>query len=180
MDRIVDLSAYLPTPFNRFKEYKKICSAENPEFQFLWRETDTLLDRTFLQSSDLIGIERFEAMMGIVPIKGDDVSSRRLRLVTKWMTARPFTYLKLQEILSGLCGNDGFGISLDGYNLTVRINLAVRNQEEIVYQMLQKIVPANISLSVTLLYNTWEMFNTKTWNQVATFSWENLKEGIIT
>lgn len=180
MDRTVNLRSYLPDTFSDFAEYRKIHSSEEPELSALWLETEKLLNRTFLDLTDSTGISRFESMMGIVPIEGDDIESRRLRLKTKWRTARPFTYTRLQEILGGLCGPDGYTVTLDGYDLTVKVNLAVRNQEEIVYQMLKNIVPANIELTVTLLYNTWDMFSVKTWNQVKTHTWEALKEGILT
>lgn len=180
MDRTVNLGSYLPDAFSGFAEYRKIHTAEEPELSALWLETENLLNSTFLEKADSAGISRFETMMGIVPIEGDDIESRRLRLQTKWMTARPFTYKRLQEILKGLCGPEGYEVALNGYELIVKVNLAVRNQEEIAYQMLQNIVPANIELTVTLLYNTWNMFSAKTWDQVKTHTWEALKEGILT
>lgn len=182
MDRIVNLSRYLPDEFADYQEYQKVFSAEEPELSGLWEITENLLKNSFLTQADSAGLSRFEDMLHIVPLEGDTIESRRMRLQTKWMTARPFTITKLHEILTNLCGVDGYEMTLDQseFALTVKVNLAVRNQEEIVYQALKDIVPANILLTVTLLYNTWSMFASETWGQVKTHTWEFIKEGILT
>ncbi len=179
MDRTVNLRGYLPEPFADLAEYRQIHAAEEPELNLLWQIPGALLDRSFIGTADETGISRFEKMLGIVPIDGDTVASRRLRLQTKWITAKPFTMKKLHQILTGLCGADGYALELDGFSMTVKVNLAVRTQIGIVTEMLRHIIPANIALTVTLLYNTWEMFESDTWNQVGEHTWAFLKEGVL-
>ena len=86
---------------------------------------------------------------------------------------------KLHEILTGLCTADGYEVTLAGFELTVKVSLGTRNQLDIVYKMLTQIVPANIKLTVTLLYNTWDMFGAQTWDQIKTLHWEDIKEGVL-
>lgn len=178
MARTVNLCEYLPKTFRSIREYNEIFKAENPKLQSVWNETVKLLSRTFIETADEAGIRRFEQMLGIVPIAGDDLESRRMRLRTIWIVARPFTMNKLHEILKGLCGENNYEITLDSFELTVKIALGTRNQIDIVSKMLTQIVPANIKLTVTLLYNTWDMFSSQTWNQIKTHDWEDIKEGV--
>ena len=45
-------------------------------------------------------------------------------------------------------------------------------------ETLERMLPYNMTFSVSLLYNTWGIAKTKTWGSVKTKTWQNLKEEV--
>lgn len=152
--RVINILDYLPDVIKETKEFDIIAIAENPEINNLWQNHKKVFDNQFISTLDEDGCTRWEKMLGLAASTMQTLETRRLQILIKINTSLPYTIRQLENILTGICGN-GYEIVTDytNYALTIFLNLSVRNQFNYVYEMLQKIVPANIVLTVSLKYN---------------------------
>lgn len=153
MVREVDLVSYLPHFVARYQETSTTLIAENPEFQAVWKAADRVLYNEFLATADEYGISRFEKLLGILPLSGDTLEARRLRVQSKWFLALPYTWRMLLQKLTILCHGE-FEVSvpaLGGYEIAIKIVLGPHTRTLLfdVLQLLEGFLPANLYYEVT-------------------------------
>ncbi len=146
MIRDVNLIEHLPPFLQEFREYNYITDAENPEFQLVSNESERIKNNQFIESSDLVGIAKFEKLLNIVPLVDDTLEARISRVLTRWNDAIPYTYRSLIERLEVLCGQGNYTIELrpNLYELDLKVYLPFSGQVNELEYMLSYIVPANI------------------------------------
>lgn len=159
MTREIDMATYYLPPFmQEYEEPVEALRAENPEFKELWKATDRILKNHFINTADEYGISRFEKILGIQALKSDTLEFRRAVVLSKWNPQIPPTMKGIKETLKLLCGSEeNFIIHYDNdtYNLSVKIALVRKEMREESYLLLKSLIPENINLEVTLLYNTY-------------------------
>lgn len=147
---------YLPPFLAEYREYKRL-------FSVLWGEIsenqnsilnriEELKNNAFISLTNLQGIQHWERMLEIIPNAGATLEDRRELVKTRMFGDRPYTYEKLCELLDKLLGPGQHHIEIEGYTITVLIELTVKNQFAAVAAMLEKIVPANMICVVGLRY----------------------------
>lgn len=176
MDR--KLIDYLPPVIAETSEMKSICDAEQPEISKLWDGIERVLNEQYLETMTEYGIGRMEKMLGIQPFDTDTMEDRRFRIKAVSNADLPYTRRKLMNMLENLCGND-YKLSLDGFNLTVKLGLGVKKQYNEVVKMLERVVPANIVITVDLLYNTYEMLSQYTHDELSAYTHGQLREEVF-
>lgn len=146
---------YLPHFMREFAEMKRIMDAEQSEVDDLWKSCDKALDEQFVATASEYGISRYENIHGIVPKATSTLDERRFTISTRMVEDTPYTMTSLKQKLESLCGEDGYSVALDAENcvLTVRIALTARSHYNDVCTMLEKVVPANMIIDVSLMYN---------------------------
>lgn len=144
--------AYLPPVLRQVLEFGWIMTAEQPEFDRLYRSLESLLDNQFFDTLDEVGVTRYEKLLGLTIRAGDTLETRRFRVKTKFNEHLPFTIRTLRQQLAALCGEDGYTLTLlhDQYRLLVQMDLAAKGNYETVWEMLERVVPANLALDLTL------------------------------
>lgn len=168
MNREINIIKYLPLFVQNYKEIEQIMISENPEIQFIENETQILKNNQFITTCDLLGIERFEKLLKIIPDESDNLQDRIKKALTRWNNTIPYTYRVLIDKLNFMCGEDSYLIypNFNEYEL----NIIIKNKallREIDF-MVSQIVPANIiatlqnnSTNAHNLY-TANILNTKT------------------
>lgn len=176
MDRL--LIHYLPDHSAEIKEMAAIMDAEQPEVETLWGEIDTSLADQFLTTATERGIARWEKMLSISPRATDTLDDRRFRVLAKVNEQLPFTKITLREQLTALCSERGFRFAIKHgeYRVEVRVELTARKMIDEVESLLRRVLPANLLIDLTLLYNQWENVKTRTWGAIKTKTWKALKE----
>ena len=103
------------------------------------------------------------------------MEERRLKILGIVTEQRPFTVRSLEKTLAVICGNDeskgpNYSVKLDANNyvLTVRVALTSKNVLSDVAKLLDRVVPSNLLIDLSLLYNK----N----NQLSKFTHEELKK----
>ena len=181
MDREINLIDYLPGVLREIKEFKALATAENPEAIKLWEELENVLDDQFVNESTLNGVKRWERILGIKALDTDVLSDRRFRILSRLNEQLPYTYRNLDAQLALLCGTDGYKLILDNsaYALTVKVALTAKKKFTEVGDLLNRVVPCNIVISLLLMYNQWIIFERYTWEQLEQYTWEQLREEVI-
>ena len=141
-----------------YTEVQEIMKAEQPELDFLWKACEDALADQFILDATEYGVGRWESMLSITPKDTDTLDERKFRILVRLNQELPYTMTKLKEALTTLCGADGFSIDLQANKYHIEIKLAIghhNNYLEVV-DLLTKMIPANMTQYVKLMYNSHE------------------------
>jgi hypothetical protein len=147
---------YLPPYMQEYTEMREIMNAEQPEFDSLWSACERVLADQFILDATEYGVMRWESMLKITPKGTDSLDVRKFRILTRLNQELPYTMTKLKEALTTLCGADGFSIDLqaDKYHIDVKLALGHHSSYQAVVDLLNKMIPANLTQYVKVMYNT--------------------------
>lgn len=181
MIREVDLKSYLPVYLLGYKELDNLLMAATPEVQRLEDATETFLNNQFILSTDKSGISRFEQMLKIIALDTDTLEERQFRVVSKWNQSIPYTKGTLKEKLTILCGEDGYKMDVDTENkvLMVRVELKSKKSLNDVGVLLENVVPYNMIINLSLLYNQHSTLSRFTHAQLSKFTHNQLRNEVL-
>ena len=180
MDR--QLIDYIPLILREIREMKVICTnSEQPEIERLWGEAENVFADQFILDATENGVKRWEVMLEIEPKGTDTLDERKFRILTRLNETEPYTITTLKQMLSSLCGQDGFFLTLHNneYLLVVRVALTARSNYNAVKTLLEGIVPANLILNLSLLYNQHELLAKYTHAQLAEYTHYQLRNEVL-
>lgn len=169
---------YLPEELKKYKEFIAIGDTVDKQFDKLETDKRRVLLNGFIMTLDDYGCTRWEKMLHLVRRDSDSLEDRRKRILIKFLNQLPYTEKRLREMLTSLCGEDGYHLEV---NITeecvrVKIELGRKNQFREVQKMLEDIVPLNLWLDVQLLYNTHRVLGGYTHRHLAKFTHRGLRE----
>lgn len=146
---------YLPHYMQEYLEIKSIMETEQPEINALWSAAEKAFADQYILDATEYGVMRWESMLEISPKTTDTLDERKFRILTRLNQELPYTLTRLKEILTTLCGVDGFVIDLQAHRYHIEIKLAVGNHNNYgeVERILNTMIPANMTKYVTLMYN---------------------------
>lgn len=181
MDREINLLEYLPGVLREVKELKALTAAENTETVKLWEELENVLDDQFVNEFTLNGVKRWERILGIKALDTDTLSDRKFRILSRLNEQLPYTYKNLDAQLALLCGANGYKLILDNsaYALTVKVALTAKKKFTEVGNLLDRVVPCNIVISLLLMYNQHKTIQQFTHRQLKEFTHKQLREDVI-
>lgn len=150
MVREVDPEGFLPEFVREYREIKEILHAEKPELQIMADTVDRVRDCVFILYCGEYEIGRFERMMGVFPTMDDTLEERQARILIRWNEAPPYTPASLKEKLAAICGEGNYSVDIhyDEYRLEIAVTLTRAGQVDELERLLQRIVPANMVISV--------------------------------
>lgn len=176
------LIEYLPDFLRSVREYKAILTdAIEPEVVELFQTIENALNDQFIETAGEYGISRWEKMLKIVPKSTQTLDDRRFTILTKMNEQPPFTMNALKQKLENLCGKDGYSVEVDveKYILKVRIALKSRNAFDDVCVMLERVVPSNMIIDVSLMYNQHKAFMQYTNDQLTAYTHHQLRNEVM-
>ena len=178
---MMQVQEYWPQVIKEYREFEKISTAENPELESIWQEIGNVLDDQFIRTATVNGIARREKMLHITPFADDTLESRRFRVQALWNERLPYTYRVLVNKLDNLCGEDGYVISLNAgaYTLDIKIELTMKRMFDEVTKVVRQMVPANLVITVELMYNQHSKLAQYTHNQLSAFTHNQLRNEVI-
>ena len=147
---------YLPHYMQEYMEIKEIMKAEQPEIDALWSSVENAFADQYILDATEYGVMRWESMLDISPKDTDTLDERKFRILTRLNQELPYTLTKLKEALTTLCGADGFSINLQAahYHIEIKLALGHHNNYQEVVGLLNKMIPANLTQYIKLMYNT--------------------------
>ncbi len=178
---MIDIKEYWPPIIRELKEFRKIAEIENPELEKLWQEIENIVDDQFIETATERGIARREKILGVVPFADDTLESRRFRVRGLWNEKLPYTYRVLLEKLENLCGADGYTISLntEEYSLDIKIELTKKRMFDAVSEIVKRMIPANIDITIELRYNQHSTLNQFKHSYLQSYTHSNLRNEVI-
>ncbi len=181
MDREINVLNYLPEFLTEFREFRELAAAENPELLSLWNTLEAVLNDQFIAASTENGIKRWETILEIFPKGSDTLDVRRFRILARLNAKLPYTKRTLEQQLAVLCGEAGYSVEVrnDEYTLKVRVELTAKGKLDEVNSLLGSIVPANMIIDLSLLYNTHAKLSRYTYAQLAANTHNKLRNEVL-
>lgn len=155
MIRKVQLLDYIPDFLKDCIEMKAVQEAIQPEIQYMEDETERILGNTYILNTDERGIKVFENLLKTQALDNDTLDNRQFRVLSKWNRYVPYTKVTLKRMLQILCGEDGYTVDIiqAEKRLIVRVSLRSRKNYDEVARMLEEMVPQDMVIDLSLLYN---------------------------
>ena len=146
-----DLRWYYPSVVANAKEFEALAAIENPELCTLWKELWQTFSNSFVMSTDINGIKRWEDMLGVTPKPDSTLLDRQRKILAIINASVPYTERKLISILDALIGEGAWEMDLNtvAETLGITVNLGKSNAVNGVLSFLRSIIPANIGMSMT-------------------------------
>lgn len=174
----MELRNYWPEFLRELVEFGAVATAEQPEFDVAAEAIDTMAMEFSAFTLTVAGIKRWEQILGITGMEADDLDSRRFRIQSRLLEQIPITKRTLHQQLEILCGQGGFTMSLGygDYSLGISVALTARSAFADVDAMVHKLAPANLVITVSLLYNKYKEFKGMTHGQMSAYTHRQLRE----
>ena len=171
----------IPEYLRDIKDYNALYTAFEVYMLDVGQEIQRMRLRVFYDDLDETGCEMWERVMGLTVFDGATLEERIANIKATAANDPPYTDETLEQKLIFLCGEDGYTITKDYGNYYIEIRLALENKHylKVVTEMVERILPCNLSRVISLLYNTWEMVADYTWADVAELTWHDIKEEVL-
>lgn len=172
---------YLPPFMQEYREMATIMETEQFEIDRLWLEAENALADQFLMEATVNGVKRWESMLGISPKDTDTLDERRFRILTKLNQELPYTLRKLEQVLINLCGVGGYFIEVNAneHHILVKLGVGNHNNYSEVENLLIKMIPANMTHQIELMYNTHIILGQFTHTQLSAYNHYHLRNEVV-
>lgn len=172
---------YLPPYMQEYLEMKAILQAEQPEIDALWSSVETAFANQYIMDATEYGVKRWETMLHISPKATETLDERKFRILTRLNQKLPYTLVRLREMLTSLCGEDGFTIDLqaDQYHITIKLGVGNHNNYQAVNELLANMIPANMTQAISILYNTHDALAEFTHQYLSQFTHEHIRKEVL-
>ena len=175
------LESYWPEYLRELREFRALAGAEEPELTAAGAALRRAPDDFYIATLTDAGCARWERLLGLPVVHGGDLAQRRFRIMTRMNEQRPFTMARLGEMLRGLCGEEGFTLALDGadFLLTVRLALTARQMLSDAAALLDRVVPVNLTVDLSLRYNQHQTLLGRTYAALAAYTHDQLRNEVL-
>lgn len=181
MNREIDLMDYLPEYLKEYKELEKTLKAQQPEIKKLAETVERLKNNQFITTADEEGIRKFETMLEVTALDNDTLENRKFRVLSRWNNTIPYTASVLRKRMENLCGKDGYQLEILHLESKVKVRVALTNKKNygMVEEMLQEVIPANIWIDLSLLYNQHKTLSKFTHRQLAAYTQKEVRNEVL-
>ena len=181
MDSRRQLISYLPPFMQEYIEIQEIMRADQFEVDTLWDAIERAFADQFIWDATEYGVHRWEVMLKIQPKDTDTLDERKFRILARLNSELPYTMTKLKEVLTNLCGADGFTIDLipNLYHIEIKLAVGKHSNFEEVKRVLNKMIPANLTPYISLMYNVHRTFRPYRHSELAAYNHYQLRNEVI-
>lgn len=139
---------YLPEHVRNLNALEAIYTAEQDFVNKLWNAVDGILQNSYIETLDNYGCEKWEKWLNLKNAKTKTLQERRFNIALFLLGLRPFTFRKLKKILTQICGEGGFTVSINDYFLSVNLKAKTATNITDLNVFLLSIIPENITLKI--------------------------------
>lgn len=141
---------YYPFVLKEVYEIKLISFIMDKYLLLLESNKDSLKNELYLSTATGIGLEIWEHILGITA-PDNDVEVRRFTIRSKLLGDRTSLRTKLNILL----GEDNYKIAVDPIkcHITFNLELSVQSLKNAVVEMLEKVLPMNLTYEISYAYN---------------------------
>lgn len=179
--RLINLSDYAVPVTKDAADIQEVYRIESVEVQVLWDLIIKIFKEQYIYTADEYGLAQWEKILELQPEPTDSADTRRFVILAALLGQRPYTMIKLRELLDTLCGEGNYKIIEDfnNYRIKFKISLGVKKQRDIVANMLKQIIPMNLIFDVDLLYNRHIDLSRFTHKELAEFTHFALNQEVL-
>lgn len=177
----VDTKLYFPGHIADIKEFQELAYSFDSMLQPLWEVMKRIHDNQYIDTLDDYGCRMHEGILGISVNPIDELDDRRRRIKGYYTSNLPYTSKKMNEVLTAMCGKDGYDLVIDAKLSRVTVNIKLNSVSLInnVYELIRQMIPASMVLSVEIIYNIHARFRSMTHEAMGQYTHEELRAGKI-
>ena len=151
ISRAVRIESYFPWVLQNAREMQAIAAAENPEFNALYEKVWAWFANTFIFSTDLQGVERWERMLGLFPAEDATLYDRRAAIFMAVNGTTPYTEKSFERLTDGMYHKGAVRIRVFPNSYAAILDLAddMTERANDVFRYARLIIPANITLQLS-------------------------------
>lgn len=171
------LQDYLPLFIQEYEEIQTIMNAQEQAVTQNWKALENVLNDQFVSDATENGIKRWEIILKLKAKDTYTLEEKRFNILARLNEQPVFTMETLRKVLAGMCGENGYTVSLNNkkYILSVKLSVGNENNLEAVKLLLRRMVPANIEISISM-FNTHVMVGNYTHEQLAAHTHKRIRE----
>jgi hypothetical protein len=164
-----------------YLEMRKVMETEQVEIDRLWMEVENALADQFVMGATENGVIRWESLLGVSPKDTDTLDERKFRILAMLNRELPYTLRKLEQALTNLCGAGNYSIEVHAAEYHIEVKLALTNQNNYheVEKLLMKMVPANMTQYVQIMFNAHNVLMQFTHAQLTAYTHEQLRSEVF-
>lgn len=122
LDHLVPITEYVPTIYKGVKEMDVLCEVEDEILEQVVSTLEKEGTRMCIQTSDEIGVRRYERVYSITPNPEiETLDFRKERLLTRSNISLPYSTIWLRNYLNAVIGKNNYELKIDYENLVVRL-----------------------------------------------------------
>lgn len=171
LEHLVPTSEYVPDVYKGVKEMDELVKAQDHNWDILISLVDKEYARMYIQTSDEIGVERFERVMEITADPSiETLEFRKERLLARSNSTLPYTTIWLRNYLNAVIGETNYELDVDYDDLIITLYgflLDYSWSREVAYTI-RDIKPCNVvfinipTIIENIEFQKW--FDENTWN----------------
>ncbi len=170
-----------PTIYTQIPDIEQIYEINDEQSDALDEAIEDLVSNLFVTEATENAVEHWENMLGITPQDDDTLADRRFRVQSKINETLPYSYTVILRKLTALCGEDNYIFTLADDALSCDVKIALETKKKLTYvtQMLENVLPLNMTFTASLLYNTHGFLSALTHAEMAAYTHQSLRDEVI-
>lgn len=177
-----ELIKLIPDIFHNIREFNEIFSAVASAVSRFEDKVKQQKTDFYIHSEDISekGVDRLAQSLRI-NVSGLSFDDKVFKIKTVLLDKRPYNIPNVKNMLAVLCGEDGytFDVDNDSFSVSVKLDLGRKNQFTAVYELLDKVIPSNMTLNVVLLYNLHSDLSDKTHGDLSAMTHEQIRSDVL-
>lgn len=172
---------WYPQHIQRMKEYIRLTAGYDSELEKAWSAVERIQMNQYLDTMDEDTCLRYERFLGITANPLDTLEDRRRRIKGYFASNLPYTEAKLNEILTAMCGSDGYELIIDRSVGTVDILIKLNSVRlvENAQEVIRRAAPADMGVVARILYNIHARFSGMTHAEMSAYTHYQLRNDQI-
>lgn len=164
----------IPTFLQEYREYIKITEAEIPEFDLLLNYYQDLTNAQFIFKCPEQWFKKlYEEPLGL---NGDGltIDERRVIVYNLYNNAIPYNRTTVNNRIYALIPKEKCDIVITSHKVVVKISGEYIDKKDIVYNLLDTVIPLNMIIRIELKGNPWNKLSTYTWGYLKPHLWDEI------
>ncbi len=176
---IVETARYLPLHIIDFAEYRAITRIYDKYLQAAWEDIDKILKDYRDDTMSVEECQYWEKILKIQLSAGDFLDDRVRRIKGYKMSNLPYVEQKLRDLLTVVCGDRNlFSLKVSPEKATIicDIKLASVPMRRIIENLIDRMAPATMVVTIRVVYNRWRAFSEYKWGALGAETYHGAKE----
>ena len=158
-----------------------IAKVENPILSAIWELIERTLDDQFIVTVSSDGARRYEHMLNLQVMDYDTIETRQFRILARYQEQAPYTEEVLRRLLNSLLGEGAYELTIFKVEkaIDIKLELTVRNMFDAAKELLERIVPQNMELTVRLRYIQHLILQDYRHGELRAYTHDQIRNGVI-
>jgi len=177
MERV--MMQYLPNILQEVRDFQCLMGQYQEAFMKLWDQERETEENFYLETADERGLAHWERILAITKRPGSSVQERRQIIFARQSQTTPYNWGSLLTFLTVLLGSsEAYEAKLEGFTLRIVLKPAFRGMRADVWERLRQVVPANIEIVLTVIYNMHRQIGRMTHRELESYTHRQIRSEV--